>query len=124
MKEQRERRTGIGHPHIDKRSLERHRLVVERTDADPSLMNVAHENLARWERTRGTLPKAHQEWKLLLNSRTWLEIRTILLEDSDEGQRPRSSAPLVGIATQEKWERIIEENPPPVTRRNCVGRAG
>ena len=44
---------GEGHPHIDRRSLEMARLIVEKIDADPGLFQVAHENLQRWKHIRG-----------------------------------------------------------------------
>ena len=84
-------KTGIGHPHIDARSLDMARIVVERIDADPSLINVAHENLERWRQLHGTLSRANQEWEQILE-RPWREIREIRLEESDEGQQLRSTA--------------------------------
>ena len=80
-------RVGIGHPYIDARSLDMARIVVERIDADPTLFNVAGENLERWRQLHGTLSRANQEWEEILK-RPWREIRAILLEESDEGQRP------------------------------------
>ena len=103
---------GIGHPHIDVRSLDRARIVVERIDADPSLFNVAHENLERWRRLHGTLSRANEEWKQILE-RPWREIREILLDESDEGQRLRSSHPFVGIVTEEERLEIMKRHPPP-----------
>ena len=70
---------GIGHPHIDARSLDMARIVVERIDADPGLFNVALENLERWRRLHGTLSRANEEWKQILE-RPW---REILLDESD-----------------------------------------
>jgi hypothetical protein len=62
---------GAGHPHIDRRSLEMARLIVEKIDADPDLLQVAHENLHRWSRARGgALPRCREEWKALLK-RPW-----------------------------------------------------
>ena len=58
---------GIDHPHIDARSLDMARIVVERIDADPSLFNVARENLERWRRLHGTLSRANEEWEQILN---------------------------------------------------------
>ena len=104
--------TGIGHPHIDARSLDMARIVVERIDADPSEFNVAHENLERWRRLHGTLSRASEEWEQILK-RPWCEIREILLEDSDEGQRLRSSHPFVGIVTEEERLEIMKRHPPP-----------
>ena len=103
---------GIGHPHIDARSLDMARIVVERIDADPGLFNVAHENLERWRRLHGTLSRANEEWKQLLE-RPWCEIREILLEESDEGQRLRSTHPFRGIVTEEERLAIIKRHPLP-----------
>ena len=97
---------GEGHPHIDRRSLEMARLVVEKIDADPSLFRIAHENLRRWRRIRGrTLPPCREEWKELLK-RPWSEIRDILLDESDEGQRLRSSHPFAGVLSEKERRRI------------------
>ena len=88
-------KTGIGHPHIDTRSLAMARIIVERIDADPKLIEVAHRKLQREEGRRGRLSLASQEWKEIL-TRPWSEVREILLDDSDEGQRLRSSKPFAG----------------------------
>ena len=103
---------GIGHPHIDARSLDMARIVVKRIDADPSVFNVARENLERWRQLHGTLSRANQEWEQIL-SRPWREIRVILLEESGEGQRLRSTHPFRGIVTEEEQLAIIERHPPP-----------
>ena len=88
------------------------RIVVERIDAGPSLFNVAHENLERWRRLHGTLSRANEEWVQILN-RPWSEIRAILLEESDEGQRLRSTHPFRGIVTEEERLVIMRRHPPP-----------
>ena len=104
--------TGIGHPHIDARSLDMARIVVERIDADRSLFRVAHENLEGERRRRGTLSRASEEWEQILE-RPWSAIRAILLEESDAGQRLRSSHPFRGIVTEEERLAIIARHPPP-----------
>ena len=97
---------GEGHPHIDRRSLEMARLVVEKIDANPSLFRIGHENLQRWSRVRGGgLPPCREEWKELLK-RPWHRIREILLDESDEGQRLRSSHPFVGLVSEKERRRI------------------
>ena len=106
-------RIGRGHPHIDKRSLEMAKLVVARIETDQSLVRIAHENLDRWRRQAGgTLPQASREWEAILDE-PWSEIRAILLDESDEGQRLRSSSPFCGIVTQEERRAIIAANPGP-----------
>ena len=97
---------GAGHPHIDRRSLEMAKLIVEKIDADPNLFQVAHENLQRWSRIRGgALPRCREEWKALLK-RPWSQIRRILLDESDEGQRLRSAHPFAGLVSENERRRI------------------
>ena len=81
---------GIGHTHIDARSLDMARIVVERIYADPDLFNVADEILERWPRRHGTVNRASEEWLEILK-RPRRETRAILLEETEEGQRLRSS---------------------------------
>ena len=103
---------GIGHPHIDARVLDMCRLIVRKIDEDPNRFRIAYENLAR-ERTRwGKLTRARQEWLDLLKL-PWLEIRGILLADTDEGQRLRSSHPFTGLITDEERYAITARHPPP-----------
>ena len=105
-------KTGIGHPHIDARSLAMAKIIVERIDADPTLIEVAHQDLENEERRRGRLSRARREWKALL-TRPWAEVREILLEESDEGQRLRSSKPFAGIVTEDERLELIRRFPPP-----------
>ena len=105
-------KTGIGHPHIDARSLAMAKIIVKRIDADPTLIEVAHRNLQREERRRGRLSLASREWKEIL-TRPWSEVREILLDESDEGQRLRSSRPFAGVVTEEERLEIIRRFPPP-----------
>ena len=104
--------TGIGHPHIDARSLEMAKIIVKRIDADPTLIEYAHRYLADEERRYRTLCQTSREWKQIL-TRPWSEIREILLEESEEGQRLRSSKPFAGIVTEEERLAIIKQYPPP-----------
>ena len=108
--------SGIGHPWLDARSLDMASIVVVRIDAEPGLIHVAHDNLARWRRHGGGLSRAHREWVEILE-RPWAEIRKVLLDESDEGQRLRSSSPFAGIVTEdERWEIIARHPPPPPLR--------
>ena len=88
------------------------KIIVKRIDADPTLIEVAHRYLANEEKRYGTLCQASQEWKQIL-TRPWPEIRKILLEESDEGQRLRSSKPFAGIVTEEERLEIMKRHPPP-----------
>ena len=91
------------HAEIDRRSLELARAVVSKIDADPQRRGLEHARgvCRRWY-ARDPAP-AHREWLDIL-SRPWEEVRRVLLEESERGQRLRQSAPFCGILTpQERW---------------------
>ena len=103
---------GIGHPHIDACVLDMCRLIVEKIDESPNRFLIAHENLARERERWGTLTPAREEWLGLLH-RPWPEIRAILLDESDEGQRLQSSHPFTGLISEEERYAITARYPPP-----------
>lgn len=71
------------HEAIDRRSLEPMRRIVAKIDADPNREGLAHaRNVCARRVERGNLPA--REWMAILQ-RPWEEIRTILLDESDEG---------------------------------------
>ena len=103
---------GVGHPHIDARVLDMAKIIAERIDRDPALLDVGRKNLERWRRPDGTANRARDEWEGIL-ARPWPEIRALLLEESDEGQRLRSSHPFAGILTETERIEIMHRHPPP-----------
>ena len=104
--------TGVGHPHIDARVLDMARIVARRIDEDPSLLAIAYENLKQERRLHGGLSRASREWEAIV-ARPWAEVKAILIEESDEGQRLRSSQPFTGIVTEEERLEIMDRHPPP-----------
>lgn len=92
------------HQQIDQRSLDLARAIVEKIDRDPDRKGLekARATCRRWLQQRQEA--AIHEWIEILE-RPWEEIRAILLDESDEGQRLRQSDPFTGILTpQERWE--------------------
>ena len=90
---------------IDLVALDYHRLVAERLQTNPeAVLRDARENLQRWmpihEGSGSDL--ALLEWQQLLNTKTITELIAIILDDSDEGQRLRSSTPFAGYLTNEE----------------------
>ena len=106
------RETRVGHPQIDARSLDMAKTVVERIDAEPRLFNVSPENPECWRELHGTLSRGNEEWVQILK-RPWSEVREILLDDSAEGQRLRSTHPFRGIVTEKERLTTIRRHPPP-----------
>lgn len=91
------------HEQIDERSLALAQAVVEKIDRDPARRGLekARATCRRWFRERPE--PAVREWLEILE-RPWEEIRAVLLEDSQEGQRLRQSDPFCGILTApERW---------------------
>ena len=79
------------------------RRIVAKIDADPHREGLEHarEVCGRWI-DRGNIPA--REWMEILR-RPWLEIRAILLDDSEESRRLRQNDPFCGILTpRERWE--------------------
>ena len=96
-----------GHPEIDRKVFELTKIAVAKIDRDPSLVQIGLDNIERWTRQKGGyLPLCHAEWKTLIETRPWVELRRLLLEDSDEGQRLRSSHPFKGLVTATEREAI------------------
>lgn len=100
------------HQEIDRRSLAMVRRIVEKIDADPERRGLAQAKrvCARWV-DQGI--RSAREWQRLLDEKSWEEIRAILLDESDEGQRLRQTDPFVGILTpQERWQIYREARKP------------
>jgi hypothetical protein len=92
----------MNHQDIDRRSLMMHRIIAARLRARPELMEVARENLARWN-----CPERPwwQEWSTILSSQTVEEIACLIEREDEDACRMRQSAPFAGILTpREVWE--------------------
>ncbi len=92
------------HQQIDQRSLAMAKAIVARIDNDPARAGLARAKATcqRWFRQR-PMP-AIREWLEILE-RPWEEIRALLLDESERGQRLRQSDPFCGILSpQERWE--------------------
>lgn len=84
------------------------REIVARIDADPERRGLAkaHETLRRWHEARAN--STTPEWLDLLEL-PWSELRTRLLDEGDEGQRLRSSAPFCGVLNPRERLEIFRE---------------
>ena len=123
-------KTGNGHPHIDARSLAMAKIIVKRTRR----RSDAHRGRASQPRERGATPRAAPPGKQGVERRSCpgpgLKCpRDVLLEESDEGQRLRSSKPCAGFVTEEERLEIFRRFPPslaahvPYAPRRGPGRA-
>jgi hypothetical protein len=88
----------------DWRSLEMHRLIATKLEADPSLVERARSNISRWKNQRGLTP-AYSEWEEVLSSGMDRILHVLTCEDQASA-RLRSSTPFTGILTEEERKDI------------------
>lgn len=91
------------HQQIDARTLAMAKAITEKIDRDPARTGLvkARAICRQWFETE---PRpAVAEWLRILE-KPWEEIRSILLDPSEQGQRLRQSDPFCGILTpRERW---------------------
>lgn len=105
--------SGLGsHAFVDAFALLYHRVVAERLRERPErVVFHARQNLRRWMAEGGTDGGERltlEEWQQILDSSSVARLIEIITEESDEGQRLRSSSPFVGVLTPEKRLEILE----------------
>ncbi len=97
----------MSHALIDEISLELGRRTAARLRQQPDLLQLAHDNLARWSRLNSGSPsllRCYDEWRKILDV-SLDEICAVLTADSEEGRRLRQNSPFAGIlSAREVWE--------------------
>ncbi len=88
-------------------SLTLHHLVVARLRSNPGLIEKAKSNLRNWLRKILNV-MAWLEWEEILETKSFNEVLAILVSESDEGQRLRSSSQFAGIITAQERKTVIE----------------
>lgn len=79
---------------------------------EENVFRIARKNLNRWltgESFAGSERFALLEWQTILENSTPEEIRKIITQDTDEGQRLRSSSPFVGILDKTIRDKVWSE---------------
>ena len=96
------------HRVLDARSLAMHCKIAKKITRQPELLEVAKQNLARWQqKSAGESPRYLEEWQAILE-RPWSEIAGLITSMSDEATRLRSSSPFAGVLTNAERRRIYE----------------
>ena len=104
---------GRGNPVRNERSLAYARAIVAKVDANPALVGTGLANLERLRTQRGgTLNGCDEEWERLLRQMHWGQVRALLLDETDEGQRLRAANPFTGVLSQEERNAIHEAHRP------------
>jgi hypothetical protein len=92
---------------VDLFSLMLHAAVAEKLRLNPKkVLQIAEENLNRWLKNENP---ALREWQIILKSHTPEEIIKIITQNTDEGQRLRSSSPFVGVLSEAERDKIWSE---------------
>ena len=92
-----------GHQRIDQRSLALHRAIAEKLRADPTLVEVARENLDRWSEQNGRSQPYWDAWRELLN-RPMEDVLTSIVEESERMTALRQATPFAAILSPaERW---------------------
>jgi len=107
----------MDHSFQDAVSLELARRIADGLPDHPEWLEFAGANLDRWtsqNRNAPSLIRCYEEWRDLL-TRPVSEIVTILIANTDEGQRIRQNSPFAGILPPaEVWSikaRLRHETP-------------
>jgi hypothetical protein len=92
---------------LNLRSLEFGKAICIKLKQAPDLIQIARNNIQRWEK-EGNMSPALKEWKTLLyGSRQ--RIYEIMTGTDSESQRIRSSNPFAGVLTEEERQKIHEK---------------
>jgi len=87
------------HRKIDQRSLALHRLIAEKLRGNPSLLEIAKQNVARWLATCSEAGRpALLQWQDLLDGE-FADVLRILESSTNEAQQMRQSSPFCRILT-------------------------
>ena len=92
-----------GHQRIDRRSLELHRAIAAKLRAQPELLAIAHDNLARWSVVNSRSQPYWDAWREILN-RPLPEVLDLLQEESERMTALRQATPFAGVLEpKERW---------------------
>jgi hypothetical protein len=97
-------RSGLrGHERIDRRSIALHCAIAEKLRANPALLEIAHENLARWSPQAGRSGHYLDAWREIL-ARPLDEILTLMVQDTERMRAMRQNNPFAGVLdARERW---------------------
>ena len=100
------------HDWVDERSRALGAAVAAHLERDPSLVDLAREQITRWEanavanRDTRVLPVL-REWRALLDTLTLNELLELLREDSTRASRLRLSTPFAGLLPEDERLAIL-----------------
>ncbi len=93
------------HDELDARSFAMHRLITQKIERDPSLMQIPASNLSRWQQDVCANSQAYiSAWQALLSQGLDASLR-VATEDSEYARAMRQCSPFAGVLTPaERWQ--------------------
>jgi len=92
-----------GHQRLEQRSLALHRAIAGKLRSDPTLIEIAWDNLERWSQTMGRSQPYWDEWRKIL-ARPLPEVLALLEEESERMTALRQATPFAGVLEPaERW---------------------
>lgn len=92
-----------GHERIDQRSIAMHRAIAEKLRANPALLEIARENIARWTPAAGRSRHYLDAWLEVLEM-PLEEMLRLIVEDTEEMRAMRQNNPFAGVLQpRERW---------------------
>ena len=102
-----------GHEFADRFGLALDEATARKIRANPSLIERARANLARWrQQNGGVLAPAHEEWERVLRFLTPDQIADFLVSRAPMAARLSQSSPFAGVLTEDEREAILREHAP------------
>jgi hypothetical protein len=92
-----------GHQRIDQRSLALHCAIAKKLRTNPSLVDVARNNLDRWSQRNGRSQPYWDAWRKLLNQ-PLEDVLASIVEVSERMAALRQATPFAGVLSPaERW---------------------
>jgi len=92
-----------GHQRLDRRSLALHRAIAAKLRADPTLLEIARQNLKRWSLQEGRSQPYWDAWLELLDQPMEV-LLAALVEESERMTAMRQATPFAGVLSPaERW---------------------
>ena len=99
------------HAYADRIGLALDLTVAAKIRQNPSLIEVAKQNLARWRvQNGGKLAPAHQEWERVLRFLTIEQLADFLVSRAPMAARLSQSSPFAGVLTEDERLSILREH--------------
>ncbi len=93
----------------DERSKALHKEIAKKLRNNPGLWDIPINNIIRWKKNRKSIISPIAEWEYILTKHSKEQILALIVSDSEESIRLRSSSPFTGILTANERMKIFNK---------------